>query len=72
MDSDLNPLYGVLGLILFFLPALVANRRKHHNANPIFLVTVIALCVAVVSLPAGAVLWLVALVWASTSPAPKQ
>ena len=72
MDSDANILHGILGLMLFLIPALVARVRKHSNVNAIFLVTVIAGGVAIASPIAGGCLWLFALVWAFMVTPAKQ
>jgi hypothetical protein len=52
----------LIGLIIgfYFLPTIIASARKHHNRVPILLVNLFAGWTFV-----G---WLIALVWAFTSP----
>lgn len=49
----------VVGVTLYFLPAVVASQREHHNAGAIF----------VLNLLLGWTLlgWVVAMVWAATA-----
>lgn len=65
-------LYGILGLMLLFIPGLVARVRKHHNTNSIFLLSIVGIVVAFFSFPAGAAVWAGALIWAFTNPPAKK
>ena len=52
----------VVGVVLYFAPSFVAGNRGHHNGGAIFFLNLLA----------GWTLigWLVALIWALSSPAP--
>jgi hypothetical protein len=49
-------------LVLYFLPAIVASRRKHHNSGAIFALNLL--------LGWTVLGWIVALVWACTAVNP--
>lgn len=50
-------------LIVYFLPAIIAGSRNHHNATAIMIVNVFV---------GWTVLgWIAALVWAFTNPPPR-
>jgi hypothetical protein len=49
----------LIGLFLYFIPAIVARRREHHNAG--------AITVLNVFLGWTLLGWVIALVWAMTS-----
>ena len=51
-------LFGV-----YFFPALIASRRKHHNQGAIFLLNLL--------LGWTVLGWLIALIWSATSSAPQ-
>jgi hypothetical protein len=53
----------LLALSLYFLPAIVAHRRGHHNASAITVLTLF--------LGWTAIGWIVALVWAYTATAER-
>lgn len=53
-----------LGSILYFLPSLIASKRNHHNHISILLVNLFFGWTAI-----G---WIVALIWAFSSPAQSQ
>ena len=61
-------LLWILGLglltLIYFIPAIVALKRKHHNRTAIFALNFFA----------GWTLlgWIVALVWSLTSPPPSE
>ena len=55
---------AILGLVVYFLPTVIAWRSKHPSAFWIFLVNLFA-GVAIVG-------WLVALVWASIPREPQR
>jgi hypothetical protein len=48
----------IFAILLYFLPAIVAAVRNHHDANAIILTTIL--------LGWTVIGWLVALIWAST------
>lgn len=52
------------GLILYLIPSLVAAARNNHNSGAIFILNLLAGWTFL-----G---WLVALIWAFTTPAPAQ
>lgn len=53
-------LFLLMLLFLYFLPALIANHRKHHNQLAIFVLNLVV---------GWTVLgWIIALVWAFTNP----
>lgn len=52
----------VFGLLFYFLPSLLASRRKNHNSTAIFVLNLL--------LGWTAIGWIVALIWALTKPAP--
>lgn len=54
----------VLCVAVYFLPSIIAKARHHHNQTPIVLVNLFFGWTAI-----G---WIVALIWAFTSPAPNQ
>lgn len=59
MESIALILVCILMFCAYFLPALVANRRKHKNENAIFLTNLVF---------GWTVLgWLLALIWSTTS-----
>jgi cyanate permease len=63
----MNAIFG-LGIfaaiiLVWFMPWFVARSRNHHNALPIFLVTLF--------LGWTGIGWLAALIWACTSPPPR-
>lgn len=70
MDGQI--LYGILGLMLLFAPGLIAQSRKHHNQNAIFLVSMIGAATALAVPIAGGAIWVASLVWASTNPPPSK
>jgi hypothetical protein len=49
-----------LCLLFYFLPAVIARQRRHHNVSAIFLLTLL--------LGWTFIGWVVALVWAFTNP----
>ena len=50
---------GLFGLVMYFLPAIVACTRSHHNAAAIFILTLF--------LGWTGLVWIIALVWAFTA-----
>lgn len=54
----------VFGLIIYFIPSIIASNNKHHNAGAI----------QVLNFFLGWTIlgWLIALIWACTKPAPKS
>lgn len=64
LGSALFGLVMLIGLIiLYFLPALVASRRKHRQTDAIFVLNLLGGWTGVI--------WLGALVWAMTTEAPR-
>lgn len=57
-------LFCTFAFVAYFLPALVAYFRHHHNQN--------AICVLNLLLGWTALGWVVALIWAATSPVPAK
>jgi hypothetical protein len=57
-------LLAIIGLAVYFLPSIIADRRRHHNRVPIILVNLFFGWTAI-----G---WIAAFIWAFTSPAPNQ
>lgn len=53
----------VLVVCLYFLPAIVASSRKHHNAN--------AICIVNLLFGWTVIGWCIALIWAVTNPPPR-
>jgi hypothetical protein len=55
---------GILALLVYFVPALFAASRKHHNKGAIFATNLLL----------GWTLlgWIIAFIWASTNPAPVR
>jgi len=51
-------------LAMYFLPALIAAQKKHHNAS--------AICLLNLFLGWTCIGWIAALVWSATSPPPTQ
>jgi hypothetical protein len=51
-------------IVCYFIPALVAFSRKHHNAG--------AICALNIFLGWTVVGWVVSLVWALSNPAPPS
>ena len=49
---------SILMLLLYFLPTIVANKRKHSNCTPILLLNLF--------LGWTLVFWVIALVWATS------
>ncbi len=49
----------ILGVIVYFLPTIVADKRKHNNKLAIFILNLFMLFT-------GGIAWIVALVWACT------
>lgn len=64
---ETNFYHGIIALMVLLLPALIASARKHHNQNPIFLVSIIGAAIAVAVPLAGGAIWLFSLVWAFTN-----
>lgn len=56
-----DPTIGLLllGSVVYFLPALIASRRKHANAMPIFLLNLL--------LGWSVLGWIGALIWCATA-----
>ena len=52
-------LLGLLAFVIYFLPAIVAASRGHHNSNAIFLLNLF--------LGWTFLGWVLALVWSATS-----
>lgn len=63
LDPTLAALF-IVGLIVYFLPALVAATRHHHNANAILAVNLLLGWLVI-----G---WIIALVWALTATRDAQ
>ena len=63
-SSDLSTFLGIIALAVYFVPSIVAHRRKHPNENAI---TVFNLLLGWTLLG-----WVVALGWAFTNPAPSE
>jgi hypothetical protein len=53
---------GIVALLLYFLPALIAMNRRHQNAMAIFLLNLL--------LGWTALGWIVALIWSFTEVRP--
>jgi hypothetical protein len=53
-----------LGFLVWLLPGFIATARKHHNATPIWLVTIFCGWTFI-----G---WMIAFIWAFTNPPPPQ
>ena len=49
----------ILGMVVYFLPTIIAHQRQHANLLPIFLTNLLFSWTAI-----G---WLVALIWSTTS-----
>jgi ABC-type enterobactin transport system permease subunit len=55
---------AAVGLVLLFVPPLIASTRKHPQATPIFLTTVL--------LGWTGLFWVLALIWSCSAIAPPQ
>ena len=55
----------ILGIIVYFLPTIVARKRRHNNSLAIFILNLFMLFT-------GGIAWIVALVWACTNNTKKQ
>ncbi len=60
----LGVIIGIIAICFYFLPTIVARKRKHNNALAIFILNLI-------SIFTGGIGWIVALVWACTSNTKK-
>ncbi len=59
MNSNTDPIAFVLcAIVLYFLPAIVATNRKHHNAGAILALDLL--------LGWSGLGWIIAFVWACT------
>lgn len=64
-DALLSVVLIGLGLLVFFVPTIIAVLRKHHNTAAIVMMNLLG------GLFCG-IGWIVALVWCFTSPPPQQ
>ena len=55
---------GLVLLVVYFLPTVVASNRKHHNTLAIFMLNLL--------LGWSGIFWVVAFVWACTTVQAKQ
>jgi Superinfection immunity protein len=62
MDTGIALTFLAVGSFAYFLPWIVAGTRNHHNRGAIFVLNVL--------LGWTFVGWVIALVWACTTPAP--
>jgi hypothetical protein len=62
MTADAGGTLVIIGiaLLIYFFPAIVANRRQHHNALAIFMLNLF--------LGWTGLGWIGALIWACTDP----
>lgn len=71
LDNLLTPVHLLIlivplgiALAVYFLPTIIAVRRRHHNRLPIALLNLL--------LGWTAIGWIAALIWSVTSPNPVQ
>lgn len=63
MDPALLPIVACM-LAIFFLPGIMASKRKHHNSGAIWLLNIL--------LGWTFLGWIIALIWAMTSRPPAE
>ncbi|MCF7908163.1 MAG: superinfection immunity protein [Candidatus Omnitrophica bacterium] len=56
---------GIVAIGFYFLPTVVARKRKHNNALAIFILNLFMVFT-------GGIAWIVALVWACTNNTEKK
>lgn len=64
LNLILSNLFYVILIILYFLPTLIAENRKHNNENPIFVINIFFGWTII-----G---WIICLAWAFTNNSKKK
>jgi hypothetical protein len=76
--ADRAALFMIVAFVIAFLPAIVANRRRHNSTTAIFIATLLleignflvattVVIVAYLWMPIFTIAWCVCLVWSTTS-----